>query len=54
MIKVFEDHTCVVDRDNDKVRIRVWPKNRGIEGHQEFTLHLTDKERLDLIHMLSE
>ena len=54
MKKDFEEHPCVVDHKDGKIRIRFWPKNQSTNGNCEFTLKLTDKERLELIHMLSE
>lgn len=49
----LEGHPCVTDRKDGKLRIRVWRKKQG-NTHPEFTLKLTDDERIKLIHMLSE
>ena len=52
--EIIEEHSCVGDRKDGKLRFRVWPKKVGTNGGCEFTLKLTDKERIALIHMLSE
>lgn len=46
----FEEHPCTVDKKDEKLRIRFWPKNKSRNGNCEFTLKLTDVERIQLIH----
>jgi len=50
----LEGHPCVTDRKDGKLWFRVWKKGKTRHGGQEFTLKLTDNERIKLIHMLSE
>ena len=54
----FDTHLCIIDEhkdENGKIRIRF--SNRDAVDMKDdcgFTIKLTDKERLELIHMLSK
>ena len=58
MAERIDTHMCVVDEDPDnplfKKRLRIWDKNTDANGNCRITLKLTAKERITLIHMLSE
>ena len=54
----FDTHLCSIDEhknEDGKIRVRFWDRDKkDTTGNCRITLKLTDKERLDLIHMLSE
>ena len=52
---ILEENYCNVDQKDGKTRFRVWAKDPNSTSVQpKLTIKLTDKERLKLIHMLSE
>jgi len=54
----FDIHLCIVDEHKDedgKIRVRFSNRDAvAMKGDCGFTMRLTDKERLELIHMLSK
>jgi len=62
MEEILDTHICLVDRKDEhgklpdgKIRLRFSNRNAvQMSGDTGFTIRLTDKERLKLIHMLSE